>query len=183
MMDIFHEFIVKKKKDTTDILLTVGIIFAAIVLTFVLLFVTMAVNMQMQVVGGIGFVLIFLMWWGAKNLISSRNIEYEYILTNSELDIDKIIGRRGRKRLLTVNFREIERCASIRDEKYSYEYNNPGSRSIKNYAGDTDAGRVYFVDFTKDSEPMRVIFQPNERILEGIKKVNPRCVEIKEGDV
>ena len=54
---------------------------------------------------------------------------------------------------------------------------------MKNYAGDTDAERVYFVDFTKDSEPMRVIFQPNERILEGIKKVNPRFVESNEDDV
>lgn len=179
MMDIFHEFIVKKKNTAKDYLLVVGIFAAALVLTMVLF----TLSMMIKGAGGIGLVLIFALWWGVKVLVGMRSVEYEYILTNNELDVDKIMGRRGRKRLLTVNFREIDRCASIHDEKYSYEYNNSANRSVLNYAGDMEAQRVYFVDFSKDAAPTRLIFQPNERILQGLKQANPRLVEIREGDV
>ena len=179
-MDIFCEFIVKKKNEGVDYLITAGIIAASVVLTIVLLVLNVVFG---RYLAGIGLVLIFLLWWGAWRLMQGRNIEYEYILTNNELDIDKIIARRGRKRLCTVNFKEIEQCASIYDPNFAYVYRNSEGRSVRNYAGNIDAERVYFVDFSKESERIRVIFQPNERILDGIKKSNPRLVTIKEGDI
>lgn len=179
-MDIFCEFIVKKKKEPVDYLITAGIIVAAVILSIVLFALTIIFSRYLS---GIGLVLIFLMWWGAWMLMQGRNVEYEYILTNNELDIDKIIARRGRKRMCTVNFKEIEQCASISDPNFAYVYRNSEGRSVRNYAGDIEAERVYFVDFSKESERIRVLFQPNERILDGIKKSNPRLVTIKEGDI
>ena len=46
-----------------------------------------------------------------------------------------------------------------------------------------ESGLVYFVDYSKESERIRVIFQPNEKILDGIKKANPRLVAVKDGDI
>ncbi len=179
-MDIFCEYIVKKKKEAVDYLLIAGIVVGAVILSMVLFMLTL---MFSKYLSGIGLVLIFLLWWGAWMLIQGRNIEYEYILTNNELDIDKIIARRGRKRLCTVNFREIEQCASISDPDFAYVYRNSEGRAVRNYAGDITEDRVYFVDYSKESERIRVIFQPSTRILEGLKKSNPRLVAIKEGDI
>lgn len=179
-MDIFHEFIVRKKKETIDYLIVVGIVLAALVLSVVLFALTLIFS---QYLSGIGLVLVFLVWWGAWTLMQSRNLEYEYILTNNELDIDKIIARRGRKRLCTINFKQIEQCASITDPNFAHVYKNSEGRTVKNYAGNIEAERVYFVDYSKESERIRVLFQPNERILDGLRKVNPRLVAVKEGDI
>lgn len=179
-MDIFHEYIVSKKKEVTDYIITLLIIGAAVVLSFVLMLLTMAFA---QYLSSIGLLLIVGVWWGAVYLIKSRNIEFEYILTNNELDIDKIVARRGRKRMCTINFREIELCASISDERFRHEYENAGERKVNNYAGDINAGRVYFIDFTKEAERTRVLFQPSERILSAISKLNPRLVHVKPGDI
>ena len=75
-MDIFHEYIVTKKKELKDYLITLLLIGAAIVLTFVFAMLTM---MYSQYLSSIGLLLIVGVWWGALYLIKARNIEFEYI--------------------------------------------------------------------------------------------------------
>lgn len=179
-MDIFCEYIVKKNKEAADYLITIGIIAAAIAVSIALLVLIMMFG---QYLSGVGLLMIFAAWWGAVLLIKSRNVEYEYILTNNELDIDKIIARRGRKRLCTIDFKEVEQCASISDPTFAGVYRNTEGKTVRNYAGDMSAQRVYFADYTKDSQRMRVIFQPSEKILSGLKKCSPRLVTVKDGDI
>lgn len=164
-MDTFIEYIVKKKKTARDYLIITAIIAALILLAALCLF----LNRRLF---GIPFILFVFACWGAYILLTGSNIEFEYILTNTELDIDKIIARRSRKRVITVNFKEIEKCA-----KFSPEEETNISR-IEALYGDIKSGSVYFVDFSRDGERIRVLFEPNERILNEIKKINPRCVNI-----
>lgn len=179
-MDIFYEYIIRKKYEITDYLLAAAIAVAALILSMVLF---VLILMFGQYLSGIGLLLIVGVWWGAFRLIRGRSIEYEYILTNNELDIDKIIAQRGRKRLCSINFKEIEQCACISDPNFAYLYKNSEGRIVHNYAGDLAGERVYFVDFTKDAQRTRVLFQPNERILDGLKKSNPRLVAVMDKDV
>ena len=116
-MDIFYESIVRKKYEITDYLLAAAIAVAALILSMVLF---VLILMFGQYLSGIGLLLIVGVWWGAFRLIRGRSIEYEYILTNNELDIDKIIAQRGRKRLCSINFKEIEQCACISDPNFAY---------------------------------------------------------------
>ncbi len=178
-MDIFTEYIIEKKKKALDYAIMATIIAGAVVLTYV--FVLLMAGIPM--LRGIGVLLLAAAWWGALKLVKTRNVEYEYILTNNELDIDKIIGKNGRKRLCTINFSEIEQCANITDSRFLNVYNSTDGKIVKNYAGDIDGDRVYFVDYSKNGERRRVIFQPNEKILNGIRKANPRLVAILDKDI
>ncbi len=61
--------------------------------------------------GGLGFLVIlaglgigFLAW----RLARAQQVEFEYALTNGEFDLDKIIARSSRKRLLTFHCRDVE---------------------------------------------------------------------------
>lgn len=175
-MDIFKEYIVEKKKEPIDTLISVGIVFAAFAVTYILM---LFMLLNMQLLAGVGLLLIAGCWFLAVKLIRNRNVEYEYILTNHELDIDKIMARSARKRLLTVDFRRIERCASVKDP----EFENQAGKKIKNYAGDISGERVYFVDIYEEAEPVRVVFQPSSAILEAIKQINPRQVSVRDEDI
>lgn len=172
-MDIFTEFIVKKRHEPVDYLISVGLGFAALLLSFIFLFTPVA-----QYLFGLGLLLAVGAWWGAIYLIRMRNVEFEYILTNAELDIDKIMARRRRKRVITVNFKEIEVCARIHDPDFQHQYSRKEGVTILNLAGDITAENVYFVDFSKEGEKKRVLFQPNEKIIESVKKLNPRAVHV-----
>lgn len=172
-MDIFTEFIVKKKKETADYLIAAGLIFAALLLTFIFLFTIVS-----KYLFGMGLLLAVGAWWGAIYLIRMRNVEFEYILTNAELDVDKIMARRRRKRVISVNFKEIEVCARIHDPDFKRQYDNKEGVTILNLAGDLAEENVYFADFSKDGAKKRILFQPNEKIIESVKKLNPRAVNL-----
>lgn len=169
-MDLFCEYIVKHKKTPIDYLITVALLFAALILTFILFIFN-------RYLFGFGLLLIFGVWYGAYILIKNRYVEYEYILTNSEMDIDKIYAKRRRKRVISVDFRHIDICAKTDDPIYSAEYKNTTPSKIIDASGESE-NDVYFVDFPGEGGKVRVIFQPTDKMKDGLKLVNPRAIHI-----
>ncbi len=172
-MDIFCEYMVKHKKSGKDYLVLAGIVVGAIFLStfsFALLFGRL-LGFEVFVFAGI--------WYGAYVLIGRTEIEYEYILTNGILDIDKIMSRRTRKRVISIDFKSIEVCSSAKGIKGS---NNPAVK-VLDLTGDINAGNVYYVDFSKDATMYRVFFQPNSKMLNNLKLANPHKITIDEEDI
>ncbi|MBS7297806.1 MAG: hypothetical protein KIG65_01855 [Eubacteriales bacterium] len=178
-MDVFCEYIVTKKKEALDYFIIFSVAVAVILLTYILMIVMFAFKSFASIV----LLLIVGCWWGGIQLIKGRSMEFEYILTNHELDIDRIVARSRRKRLCSIDFKHIDVCASTSDPTFAHIYKNTAERKILNLAGDADAENVYFVDYSHESQQMRVLFQPSKRILDGIKKCAPRTVNVKEGDL
>jgi hypothetical protein len=102
-MDIFIEQLVEKRPETRTKLTKVVILGLAAALSALCMaaFLLTGQILALIVIPGV-------IWLAAH---TSRNlyVEYEYILTNKELDIDKIIGRNKRKRMLTLNLTSAER--------------------------------------------------------------------------
>lgn len=172
-MDIFCEYMVKHKKSMKDSLISAGCVFAALFLTLVVFLFLFGrlYGFEVFVIAGV--------WYGAVWLIRRTNIEYEYILTNSILDIDKIMSQKTRKRVISIDFKQIEGCAP------ADEHSKAGNPEIKvmDLSGDINGKGVYYVDFSKDSARQRVFFQPNAKILNNLKTVNPRLVTVREEDL
>lgn len=172
-MDIFCEHMVRHKKNSKDYLIMGLIVICAIFVStaaFVLLF---------PILMGLEIFAMLAIWYGAYVLIGRTNIEYEYILTNGVLDIDKIMSKKARKRVISIDFKNIETCAPANGEKGS---KNP-SVKVLDLTGDINAKNVYYVDFSKDAVMYRVFFQPNANILENLKTANPRNVNVNEEDI
>ena len=104
-MDTFMEKIVAKKQTPKDMLTKAGIIIA-IPVVYILI---MNIPVISQFLSGLWLFLIAALIYGGYHLIRSRNIEYEYIVTNGDLDIDKIIARRKRKRIFSANCKDFLR--------------------------------------------------------------------------
>lgn len=98
MGDTFIEQLVKKQSTGIDILKKVGIGLGAAVICVV------AAPFILSQFGSFAMLLCAAAIWFAVRLISAQNVEYEYIVTNGELDVDKIMAKRTRKRLITVKF-------------------------------------------------------------------------------
>jgi hypothetical protein len=76
---------------------------------------------------GIDLLLIVgLIYFGIR-VATSRNVEYEYIVTNGDLDIDMIVAKRKRKRIFSANCKEFEIVAPVRSSSFSQQV-----QSIKN---------------------------------------------------
>ncbi len=168
MMDYFAEYIVKRKKDFKDFLIILVLIIAAIVLSAVgFMFLSVPFIGQFILAGVAGVI------WAAYILITSRNIEFEYIVTNGELDVDRIIARRKRKRLLAISSKEIELIAPMSDRSGDNITNViDASRNTKN-----DDTLCYLIS-VKDGVKTKLIFNPSVKMLKIFKKFNPQAMKV-----
>lgn len=167
-MDIFLEYIVSRKKGTKEILKIFGIILAMIVVLYgcTFLFITPFASLS--------FVLMAAVVYGAYYLITSQNVEYEYIVTNGELDVDRIVHRRNRKRLFTVHSRTFDIVAPVGSPEHRGEENAAFTRVIDASSGCGD--NAYYAVFSKDGQKIKLIFEPTEKMLEAFKTFVPRNV-------
>ena len=175
MNDIYLEYILKKKKTGGQKAIIAVIIFAAIIVSLALLLLIFATATALSGTqfGSFSFSIGLV-------LMSMQNIEYEYILTNSEIDIDKIMSKKARKRIASFDFKEINICANINDNEHNHDYKNVTVSKTFDVTGDKSRGNVYFVDYSQDSENYRVLFQPTSKMIESIKRFNPRNVFVME---
>ncbi len=100
-------------------------------------------------------------------LFISFDIEYEYILTNDELDIDKITAKRKRKRLVTVNYKLFKNFS-----KYNYnEINNKNCDKIICACSNIKNDDTYYAEVNhKKLGYIIIVFSPNQKIIEQINK-------------
>lgn len=111
-MDIFIEKLVKKQKNSQDTLFIIGVVLATLIVLFVII-------PLIPVVSNFWFFFVILFGFLAYYLIRSRNIEFEYSLTNSDLDVDKIIDQKRRKHLLSVDCKSFEIMAKVNSNKFT----------------------------------------------------------------
>ena len=184
--DVFMEYMIKKKKDSKDIIFIVLLSVAAILLSLIILFFMIAFmgggqNQLGSMFSSIGLLLVAGVWYGFYILVGMRSIEFEYILTNSEMDIDKIMSKKSRKRIASFDFKSAEIVACIEDSMHNAEYKNRKDIEVIDARGDSAYSKIYFADVKIDDKPKRILFQPTSKMLDSIKKFNPRNVFIYEG--
>lgn len=185
--DIYLEYMVKKKKTGKQTALVAFICVLGVILSFLLFTLTFIVGVSMQQAGTgigqmvsfVGLLLIAAVWYGAYLLITMQNIEYEYILTNSELDIDKIMSKKGRKPIVSLDFKDIAICAAVDDNEHNSDYKNIKADKVYDAVGDASRGGIYFADrLGEKGERVRVLFQPTNKMLTSAKRYNPRNIFI-----
>ena len=113
------------------------------------------------------------------NFIRNSSIEYEYSVTNGELDVDSIAGRRKRKRILSTSVRRFSILAPA-TEKYRAEFESASVRRIVEAHVSPNSANLWFARFEDESGVDTVIFfNPNEKVLRSMAKLIPsKCREV-----
>ncbi|MGN0553398.1 MAG: hypothetical protein ACI4I1_08440 [Oscillospiraceae bacterium] len=167
-MDIFVEQLVRKPADGKSTALKLLIVFGVVVVSLFCLYLTL-----IGIV--IALLLIFAAIYGGFYLISGLNSEYEYIVTNGEIDIDKIIAQRKRKRLITAKPSKFEAFGKLADAAPV-----SGITVVEANGISKEEAEDYYIDFTHDSfGKVRLIFTPTERTIEAITPFLPRLVKME----
>ena len=99
-------------------------------------------------------------------------MEYEYIFTNGDLDIDVIYNRSRRKRIFTTNMKDIELMAHIEDNNKAGEFH--GAQETKNFSSGVNGPDTYVFLTTHNNKRVKIIFEPNEMMLKAISQVVTR---------
>ena len=163
-MDTFVEQIVVKKKGGKEWAIIAGILVAALILAALALLLG---PFALLLIAGIGS--------GAYWLITNMNLEFEYAITNGDITVDKIIARRRRKRVVSIDAKDVEAMGKYRVSEHiskSYDQRMIAARD----ANDTDAWYITF--HHRVHGHVLLVFSPNDRTLEAIKPFLKRQVAL-----
>ena len=124
--------------------------------------------------GFIGSIFIFVIAgiiFGAFRLSGLLNTEYEYIVTNTTLDIDKITNKSTRKRLLSVELPTASRL-----EKYNPALlTNIDPKKVVFACNKEDAS--YLLVCEKEGKGAQyLVFAPNEKMQSAMVKSLPKFI-------
>lgn len=171
-MDVFVEQLVKKEMDGLTILRRVGIIVAALLLSFIAVMFSGLLG-PLQTFGMLIAVGIL---YGGWYLLGLTRIEFEYINTNGEIDIDKIISQRKRVRLCTFKGSTVEKTGRYNLD----EHKNKGyGRVLKSCANEKDSKNTWYATYRDSKHGLTlVLFTPSAKFLESYKKSLPRPMQI-----
>lgn len=161
-MDSFCEQIVQKKKGAKEWIIIVAVIVGALALLFVAFLFNFLI-LALLVVG-------YGAWW----LITTQNIEYEYCVTNGDIDVDQITARRKRKRLVSVSGRKIQSLLPFDSTAPMGKY----QRVVMVAPSLTAEGLWCFTYHSKKNGNTFVVFQPNERVLRELYAGLPKLVQM-----
>jgi lipopolysaccharide export LptBFGC system permease protein LptF len=162
-MDVFVEQIIKKKYDFMDSL----IVFGTLLLSFVLVALCLMFFPFALILVIIGDIAL------AYYIISSRNIEFEYSITNGDITIDKIINKSRRKRIISIDAHDIEFIGKDKPTNIKNNYIRLNVSQSQN-----NESNWYFSGHNSQKGNVFVLFTPNDKVLSAIKPFLSRQVAI-----
>ena len=166
-MDSFCEQILRKKKGPLDWAIIVGTILLALA--------AMVASVYLSAyISGLFVIILAGIAYGAWWLITSLNVEYEYCVTNGDIDVDQIVAQRKRKRLVSVPGRKVEFLLPY-DPAAGGKYD----RRVLVAASEKEEGLWCFAYHSKKNGHTFVVFQPDERVLRSLYEGLPKLVQME----
>ncbi|MBR6242429.1 MAG: hypothetical protein IKQ90_02910 [Ruminococcus sp.] len=167
-MDNFAEQLVVKNETSSDKTKKILTIIGGILITLLLAFIGFT-QLNRPIMGFAGLILAAAAGYGTFFLVQSMYVEYEYTFTNGEIEVAKIIAKKRRVELITADVRKFTAFGTYTDDLEETE-----DMTVV-IASDNIAKHEYYADFQhEDYGKTRLVFSPDERILDNISKFLPR---------
>lgn len=96
------------------------------------------------------------------------NTEYDYIISGDTLEVCGIYAEKRRKKLLTVDLREISAFGSVNDNSYRAENARPGIKK-RSYVLNEDASASY-ICFRKENERILATLELNDELRQCVEQ-------------
>ena len=145
-MDLFTERLIPKKIEVKDIVLCLLLFVAALVISVV----------AFMVISYAAIIIAAVLLYGAYYLSTGiLFVEYEYTLTNDELDIDKVIAKRKRVELKSYNVKDFT-------EGGKYD-----GRDAIIFCPDKTSENLYYLEIKDGAKKECIVIDPNETMFKA----------------
>ncbi len=163
MSELYSEWIVKRKKPSWA--------FAAKVLLILL-------TAVLAVLALAGLIVLFIpaiaLGYLTYRLSLNWDLEYEYTFVKGELDIDKIMAKSRRKRCAVFSMEQTEIIAPEGAHQLD-SYKNTPCKTM-DFSSRIAENKKYIMYTSYHNEMVKVILEPNERMLDDMWNTAPRKV-------
>jgi len=163
MTDRYTEQLEKRQNTPKDTLKVVLELVGVFTIPFIFIILGVFVNFYFIVVAVCAF---FFAVYGSYYILNGLYVEYEYTVTNSNITIDKILGKSRRKMIMSVDLKKFNTLAKLKDTDIeSKKYEKIFRASITPNGDDVFAAEMHLDKFGGDC---LLLFSPNEKTLESM---------------
>ncbi len=163
-MDIFNEQLVVKKNATADWVKTICILILLLLIPAVFIILGIFVNFYFIIVALCAF---FFVLYGSYYLLTGMYLEYEYAVTNSNITVDKVIAKRNRKRIMSVDIKKFNTLKKLADSDFKQKrYKKIFKASITPDGDDVYGAEMHLDKFGGDC---LLLFSPDDKTLEAMR--------------
>ena len=166
----YREEMVKKRVSVANVLISLAAYFLALTVGGLLFILTIRFA-SFSILIPVG--LLYL----AYKLTSRMKKEFEYIVTDDMIDIDVIMNRSKRKRLMEFNLSQTEIIAPVKSEEYARFARQSFSKKIDASAGNKE--KMYFAVVEKNGKNI-VYFEPSHNMLAELQRYARSKIHIQE---
>ncbi len=157
-MDNFAEYMVKKRPDSHDNMKKTWIIILLVLLCAATIVLTIIMHFPFLLIITCGLI------YGAYYLITGLSVEYEYAVTNGEMDVDKIIACRKRVHLVTADAAKFEAFGPLTEDTPPAD-----ERTLVLCADNTGENEYYADTETEAYGAVRIVFTPNQSVIDALE--------------
>ncbi len=174
MHDMYSEKLIRRKPSSKIIAIKAAIATATMFLAYLAFYILCS---SLELIGFMPIAVAAIIFVGWK-AFTYFNAEFEYTVTNGSLDIDKIVAKKSRKRLVSIPAKGIELLAPYTDE-YRGRYENGAFKETID-ARESETSDAWFVigDCAKGGR-VRILFEPSERMLYIFEKNIPLKMPVR----
>lgn len=164
-MDLVKEFMIRKELSAREKVNMFLIMIASVALGFGLFFILL-----FTVLRAFGLLIAAGCAYGGWWLMTRHFVEYEYIITNRDLDIDKIMNQSSRKRLCTIDLKKVTEMG-----KFAEGISASENETLVKASANSSEYEDYYLRFEhKSLGKCLLVFTPSEEMMEIIKQQLPR---------
>ena len=164
MSDLYSELLVKKNPTAQDAVIKYGLIVLTVLAVFAGLFIT---PIFLVVAIALGVACYF--------VIPRTDLEYEYLFVNGEFDIDMVMAKSKRKKVMSMNLSEVDLVAPLDSHRMDY-YNGNSRMKTLDYSSGNPQHKRFAVITKNGGENSKIIIEPDEQMAQAIKNSAPSKV-------
>ena len=164
MSDLYSEFLVKKESTAKDAIVKYGLIVLTVLAAGAGLFIN---SLLLVLAIALGVACYF--------VIPRTDLEYEYLFVNGEFDIDMVMAKSKRKKVMSVNLSEADLIAPLNSHKMDY-YNGNSRMKTLDYSSGNPEHKRFAIIMKAGGENSRIIIEPDDEMAKAIKNSAPSKV-------
>ena len=158
MNEMYAEWLVKRKAPAYMMLVKVLMVLVYVVAFFV------AVS---PLLGIFGILVLFAAAAAAYFVFRNSEVEFEYLYVSNQLTIDRIYGKTKRKKAWEGSMDEIQIVAPTGSTE---------AKDHEDFSSHTPDAKTFTLISQSGSESMKIIFEPNDKLLHCMKMTAPRKI-------
>lgn len=163
-MDTFTEELVVKKNTHKDIAKLIAYLLGILSIPAIFILLGVTVNGYFIIVA---ICAAFFAIYASYYLVTGLYKEFEYAVTNSNITIDKVIAKRNRKRVISVDIKRFNTLKKFKDS----DFDKKNYHKIFNASITPDGDDVYGAEMHLDKfgGECLLLFSPSEKTMDAMK--------------